>query len=42
MHLGDRIQAQLGVRLRIVPGPNEVRTVRGFDIHLANVPACAG
>ncbi|GHD58670.1 hypothetical protein [Jeongeupia chitinilytica] len=27
-----RMQAQLGVVLRIAPGPNEVRTVLGFDI----------
>lgn len=38
MHLGDRIQAQLGIRLRIVPRANEVRTVRGFDIHLDECP----
>ncbi|WP_443102474.1 hypothetical protein [Bordetella sp. H567] len=38
LHLGDRIHAQLGIRLRIVPGSNEVRTVRGFDIHLEECP----
>lgn len=38
MHLGERIQAQLGIRLHIVPSANEVRTVRGFDIHLEACP----
>jgi hypothetical protein len=37
-HLGDRIHGQLGIRLHVIPGPNEVRTVRGFDIHLEECP----
>ncbi|CAM3569965.1 Ribosomal protein S3AE [Bordetella sputigena] len=37
-HVGSRIEAQLGIRLHIAPGPNEVRTVRGFDIRLEDCP----
>jgi hypothetical protein len=37
-HLEGRIHAQLGIRLHILPGSNEVRTVRGFDIHLEECP----
>ncbi|NEX64056.1 hypothetical protein [Noviherbaspirillum galbum] len=33
-----RMQAQLGVVLRIAPGTREVRTVRGLQIELANQP----
>ena len=38
MRVGERLQAQLGVTLTIAPGPNEVRTVRGFAIELAPRP----
>jgi hypothetical protein len=37
-HVGERIHVQLGVRLHIEPSPNEVRTVRGFNIHLEACP----
>ena len=36
--IADRIHAQLGIRLQIGPGPNEVRTVSGFDIYLEAHP----
>ncbi|MFJ2993458.1 hypothetical protein [Pandoraea sp. NPDC087047] len=36
--IAARIHAQLGIRLQIGPGPNEVRTVSGFDIHLEAHP----
>ncbi|QBE65160.1 hypothetical protein [Pseudoduganella lutea] len=38
MRVGQRLQEQLGVTLTIAPGPNEVRTVRGFAIELAPRP----
>lgn len=38
MRVGQRLQEQLGVTLTIAPGPNEVRTVRGFAIELAAQP----
>ncbi|MES2296168.1 MAG: hypothetical protein V4582_03960 [Pseudomonadota bacterium] len=34
----ERLQAQLGVVLHIAPGPNEVRTVRGLNIQLFELP----
>jgi hypothetical protein len=37
-HVEGRIYEQLGIRLHIAPGLNEVRTVRGFDIHLEACP----
>jgi hypothetical protein len=37
-HVAERMHAQLGIVLTIVPGPNEVRTVRGFIIQLADQP----
>ena len=37
-HVAERMHAQLGIRLSITPGPNEVRTVRGFIIQLAEQP----
>lgn len=36
--LEQRMQALLGITLRIAPGPNEVRTVRGFQIELGELP----
>lgn len=33
-HVARLMDAQLGIELRILPGNNEVRTVRGFNIHL--------
>jgi len=38
MRVGQRLQEQLGVSVRIAPGPNEVRTVRGFQIELGERP----
>ncbi|ALK97096.1 hypothetical protein AB595_14210 [Massilia sp. WF1] len=34
----DRIRANLGVELKIAPGPNEVRTLRGIVILLEDRP----
>lgn len=36
--LEQRMADLLGIRLRIAPGPNEVRTVRGFQIELGELP----
>ena len=36
--LGDKMLAQLGIALRITPSANEVRTVRGLSIELAELP----
>lgn len=36
--LQDKIRANLGVELRIAPGPNEVRTLRGIVILLEDRP----
>lgn len=38
MRVGQRLQEQLGITVSILPGPNEVRTVRGFQIELAQRP----
>lgn len=38
MRVGQRLREQLGVTLTVAPGPNEVRTVRGFAIELAPQP----
>lgn len=35
MRVGQRLEEQLGVSISIAPGPNEVRTVRGFQILLS-------
>jgi hypothetical protein len=34
MRIGQRLQEQLGITVSILPSPNEVRTVRGFQIEL--------
>jgi hypothetical protein len=36
--LEQRMRELLGVNLTIAPGPNEVRTVRGFVIEVATLP----
>jgi hypothetical protein len=36
--LQDKIRANLGIELKIAPGPNEVRTVRGIVILLEDRP----
>lgn len=38
MRIGQRLEEQLGVTVSIAPGPNEVRTVRGFQIALGERP----
>jgi hypothetical protein len=37
-HIAELMQAQLGIRLQIAPSLNEVRTVRGINIQLAEHP----
>lgn len=37
-HVVRLLETQLGVRLHIAPGANEVRTVRGFQIQLIDRP----
>ncbi|NWB83747.1 MULTISPECIES: hypothetical protein [Pseudomonas] len=37
-HLQKRIYEQLGLRVSVVPGFNEVRTMRGIDIQIADHP----
>lgn len=34
----QRMYEQLGIRLTIAPGPNEVRTMRGIGIHIEELP----
>ena len=36
--LQDRMEQQLGIRLTIAPGPNEVRTMRGIRIEVEGPP----
>ncbi len=36
--LQQRMFEQLGIRLSIAPGPNEVRTMRGFVIQIEHLP----
>lgn len=38
MRIGQRLEEQLGITVSIAPGPNEVRTVRGFRIELEQRP----
>ncbi|WP_044874375.1 hypothetical protein [Pseudomonas sp. LFM046] len=37
-HMQRRMYEQLGIRLSITPGYNEVRTMRGLDIEIAELP----
>lgn len=37
-HVCHRMQEQLGIEIRIAPGMNEVRTVRGLEIDVAERP----
>ncbi len=37
-HMQARLFDQLGIRLGIAPGPNEVRSMRGIRIELAEQP----
>jgi len=38
VRLGEKMYAQLGVRLRIAPGTHEVRSARGLQIQLDDLP----
>ena len=38
LHVQDLIKAHIGAELRILPGPNEVKTVRGIIIALEDRP----
>jgi hypothetical protein len=37
-HMQERLHALLGITLTVNPGPNEVRTVRGLHIEIAQMP----
>lgn len=37
-HLQRRIHEQLGIRLQVTPGLNEVRSMRGIAIHIDELP----
>lgn len=37
-HMQRRIQEQLGIRLQVAPGLNEVRSMRGIAIHIDELP----
>lgn len=37
-HMQQRMEAQLGLRVEVAPGPNEVRTMRGFRIEVLDAP----
>ncbi|WP_028354181.1 hypothetical protein [Bordetella petrii] len=37
-HMQERMRALLGICLTVAPGPNEVRTVRGLQIEIADQP----
>ena len=37
-HMQRRLFEQLGIRLTVQPGHNEVRSMRGFEIHVAEQP----
>jgi hypothetical protein len=38
LRLQEKMNALLGIRVTILPGANEVRTVRGFQVELADLP----
>jgi hypothetical protein len=38
LRIGEKMKEQLGISLSIAPGPNEVRTVRGFQIEIGELP----
>ncbi len=38
LYIKERMHEQLGIVLHIAPGDNEVRTVRGLNIHLIEQP----
>ena len=37
-HMQRRLQEQLGIRVEIAPGFNEVRSMRGIGIHIDDLP----
>ena len=37
-HMQQRMYEQLGIRVEVAPGPNEVRSMRGITIHIATHP----
>ena len=37
-HLQQRMQQQLGIRVEVAPGFNEVRSMRGIGIHIDDLP----
>lgn len=37
-HMQRRLHEQLGIRLEVAPGPNEVRSMRGIRIHIEELP----
>ena len=37
-HMQRRLHEQLGIRLEIAPGHNEVRSMRGIGIHIDDLP----
>ncbi|MCD0505407.1 hypothetical protein [Bordetella petrii] len=37
-HMQERLRALLGISLTVAPGANEVRTVRGLQIEIADLP----
>ncbi len=37
-HIGERMQAQLGIAVHITPSIHEVRTARGISIQIAELP----
>jgi Trp operon repressor len=37
-HMLERMHALLGISMTVTPGPNEVRTVRGLQIDMADMP----
>ena len=37
-HMQQRMQQQLGIEVSVAPGVNEVRSLRGIAIHIAELP----